>query len=132
MATEVSSHKVVTIGNRPKYSYRYSMKDENGRNAYLKHSDAEKDIGVTVDSKLDFEAHINEKINKANRTMGLIRRSFEYLDQENFLLLYKALVRPHLEYANAVWSPYKKKHIDALEAVQRSTKLVPALRYKVE
>ena len=31
--------------------------------------------------------------------MGLIRRSFIHLDEEMFLNLYKALVRPHLEYA---------------------------------
>ena len=37
--------------------------------------------------------------------MNLIRRTFVYLHKENFLLLYKALVRPHLEYAHAVWSP---------------------------
>jgi hypothetical protein len=49
---------------------------------------------------------MNEKINKANSTMGLIRRTFTCLYEETFLLLYKALVRPHLEYANALWSPY--------------------------
>ena len=61
--------------------------------------------------------------------MNLIRRTFVYLHKENFLLLFKALVRPHLEYAHAVWSPHLKKHIQALENVQRrATKLVPELK----
>ena len=53
--------------------------------------------------------HIAEKVNKANSVVGAIRRSFEYLDEDTFKKLYTALVRPHLEYANAVWNPYKKE-----------------------
>ena len=33
--------------------------------------------------------------------------------------LFKALVRPILEYGNAVWSPYMRKDINAIEDVQR-------------
>ena len=51
--------------------------------------------------------------------MGLIRRSFIHLDEEMFLKLYKALVRPHLEYANVIWHPTKIKDITAIENVQR-------------
>ena len=41
---------------------------------------------------------------------------------------YTNLVRLHLEYANAVWNPYKMKHIDMIENVQRrATRLVPVL-----
>ena len=38
-------------------------------------------------------------------------------------------MRSHLEYGQTVWSPYKLKHIDALEAVQRrATKILPNLK----
>ena len=41
----------------------------------------------------------------------------------------QALVRPHLEYAEAVRSPFTKKDIDTIENVQkRATKLIPSLR----
>ena len=44
-------------------------------------------------------------------------------------MLYKALVRPHVEYANSIWSPYKKGDIEAIEKVQkRATKLVISLK----
>ena len=69
-----------------------------------------------------------EKINKANQKIGLIRRSFMHLDKETFLMLYKSLIRPQLEYANQVWAPRLKKHKTLLENVQRrATKLVPGL-----
>jgi len=44
-------------------------------------------------------------------------------------MLYKAMVRPDVEYANAIWSPYKKGEIEAIEKVQkRATKLVISLK----
>jgi hypothetical protein len=51
-------------------------------NTTLEHVEKEKDIGVTIDSKLTFEHHMNEKINKTNSTMGLIGRTFTCLDEE--------------------------------------------------
>ena len=46
-----------------------------------------------------------------------------------FVLLFRALVRPILEYAQSVWSPYLKKHIDMIENVQRrSTKVIPGFK----
>ena len=92
----------------------------------------EKDIGVTIDGKLNFEKHIQIQINKASMMVGIIRRSFKFMDMETFCLLFKALVRPHLEYASRVWSPYKKKHIESIGNVQRTcraTKMLPGLSY---
>jgi len=41
---------------------------------------------------------------------------------------YEGRVRSHLEYANSVWYPKRKSHIDKLERVQkRATKLIPEL-----
>ena len=65
-------------------------------------TDYGKDLGVSVDKKLSFNVHINEKVNKANAIMGIIRRSFRHLNPDTFSRLYKALVRPHLQYAVSV------------------------------
>ncbi len=46
-----------------------------------------------------------------------------------FCLLYNSQVKPHLEYTNAVWSPYKMKDFEAIENVQWSaTRQVPSLK----
>ena len=53
------------------------------------------------------------------------------MSERMFVMLFKALVRPHLEYASPVWTPHLLKDIRELEAVQRrATKQVPSLRNK--
>ena len=47
--------------------------------------------------------HCKEKINIAYSYLGIIKRNFIYLDEDAFVMLYKSLVRSHLEYANSVW-----------------------------
>ena len=60
---------------------------------------------------------------------ALLRTTFQYLDAESFVLLYKTLVRTHLEFANSIWHPYKIKHIDMTENVQRwATKQLPGFK----
>ena len=117
--------KTMHIGNNNSEPMSYKLKpDISGMDI----TTSEKDVGVIIDNKLSFDMHIAEKVNKANSVVGAIRRSFEYLDKDTFKKLYTALVRPHLEYANAVWNPYKKKDVTTLENVQRrATKMVPGL-----
>ncbi|ELT99646.1 hypothetical protein CAPTEDRAFT_138222, partial [Capitella teleta] len=43
---------------------------------------------------------------KSNSIMALIRRTYTYLDNHTFLLLYKSFARPHIDYANQVWKPH--------------------------
>ena len=116
--------KIIEIGQN-KMNYNYKLGETS-----LKHMDFEKDIGVTVDKDLKFEIHMQEKINKANTIMGIIRRSFTYLDCNMFNKLYKALVRPHLEYANPVWSPSLQKNKIAIENVQkRATRCIGEIKH---
>ncbi len=94
----------------------------------VKYSNIEKDLGVEVDSQLTFSEHMINKTKKANMMAGWIRRSFHYMNQEIFRLLYKTMVRCHVEYCVPVWSPYLNKDIDLIEEVQiRATKMVPGL-----
>ena len=63
----------------------------------------EKDLGITFDVNLKFDIHISNITKKANQMIGIIRRTFSYMDKHIFLKLYKALVRSHLEYGNVIW-----------------------------
>ena len=117
--------KVMHIGNHPPET-NYTMRQSDNTILDIRDEMTERDLGVAIYNHLNFKLHISQTVSQANRLLGMIRRSFEHLDQETFLYLYKGLIRPKLEYAQAVWNPYLQGSIYAIEAVQRrATKLIP-------
>ena len=71
---------------------------------------------------------MRSKVSQANRLIGLIKITFESLDDEMFTNLYNTLICPLLEYCVQAWSPHLRKDIVLLENVQRrATKLVRRL-----
>ena len=112
--------------------HQYCMKKQNSdEKVKLNPSVVEKDLGVLVDKDLKFTQHIESQVKKANRLLGLIRRSFTFMDKECMKQLFTSLVRPHLEFGNVAWAPYLEKHIKAIENVQhRATKMIPGLKNK--
>ena len=104
------------------------MNIDIGQKQELKFIDEEKDLGVIVDSKLKFSSLIVNQVKKANRLMGLIRRSYNFLDIVSFKYLFISLIRPHLEYCVTVWYPLLKKDEDLIENVlRRASKMLPRL-----
>ena len=102
---------------------KYSMGDHN-----LDISHCEKDLGIFIDDKLNFEKHITSCVNKANSIMAIARKTFNYMDKSTFKYIFKGLVRPHLEYGAPLWNPHTVKTKELIENVQRrATKLVPGL-----
>ena len=71
-----------------------------------------------MDPKLKFDQHVELIANKANRMLGLITRSFIFLDGPTVKKLYSSLVRPILEYGNVIWAPTLKRDQRILENVQ--------------
>ena len=94
-------------------------------------TEEERDLGVTIHKSLKPSCHIAHSVKRANQMLGMIRRSFQYKDIKTMLfnlLLYKSMVRPHLEYAVQAWCPNKISDIKLLEGVQRRfTKCIPDL-----
>ena len=119
--------KVMTIGNSDTH-YDYHMTKQDGTVIKVERSSLERDLGVLVDEHLSFSEHIHKISCTATGIMAVIRRTYTDLDADCFLLLYKALIRPHLEYCATIWSPYKMKDIETIEKVQkRATKQVKGL-----
>ena len=79
-------------------------------------------LGVTLSADLTWGKHISYITHKTRKLIGMFFRNFyKFSNQDTCtsLKLYKSLIRPHLKYASAVWSPYSAKDIKTIEDVQK-------------
>ena len=76
-------------------------------------------LGLNIDSKLNFNEHINNICKKANTTRAFVARITKLCPRKVKEDAYKTLVRPRLEYASAVWNPHTLNKINQIEAIQR-------------
>lgn len=85
----------------------------------LKRVNEYKYLGLTINSKLNWNQHIENTIKKARCKLFFLRRTLKYANSETKLIAYNSLVRSVLEYANVIWFPYTKSGIESIEKVQR-------------
>ena len=90
----------------------------------------ELDLGATMNANMKVSEQCRIAASKGNHVLGMIRRNITYNEKSLIVPLYKAIVRPHLEYCIQAWNPHLRKDIDMHEKLQRrATKLIPGLRY---
>ena len=76
-------------------------------------------LGIDLDNKLTMENHINKSVCKANKKLYMIYKIRRCLSKKTTALLYKQLVRPHLEYCDFLIDSSLKKHIEKFDNVQK-------------
>ena len=93
-------------------------------NSIISPSDSHKHLGMILDSKLNFKCHLSEKISKANKGIGIIKRLYNFLPRATLVNIYKTFVRPHLDYGDVIYdNPSNVTFCQMIESVQYNAAL---------
>uniref|UniRef100_A0A8C5LXA5 Reverse transcriptase domain-containing protein n=1 Tax=Leptobrachium leishanense TaxID=445787 RepID=A0A8C5LXA5_9ANUR len=125
LSFNVDKCKIMHLGRKnPRAEYRIF-------DTVLTSTSEERDLGVIISEDLRVSSQCNRASGIAGRMLGCVGRGISSRKREVLMPLYRALVRPHLEYCVQYWRPYLQKDIDILERVQRrATKMVYGLKEK--
>ena len=111
---------------KPAHEVTFSRKTKNITypNLYLKNlsiakTASQKHFGLNLDTRLSFSDHINEKIGKAIKVVGLLHRLQSILPRSSLLPIYMSFVRPILDYGNVTYyQPSNASFSSKIEPVQ--------------
>ena len=124
LSISYSKCSIMTIGSH-KITFPFSL----GTNV-IAQVETVNDLGVLINSKLNFKNHIHQIVNKANQRKSLIFRCFLTRNPSHLKRAFITYTRPLLEYASTVWSPSYITEIFLIESVQRDfTKRIPGLSH---
>lgn len=75
-------------------------------------------LGVLLTEDLHWREHINSITKSANQTLGYLRRNLHFANPSLKRLAYITFIRPKLEYASSIWSPWQNNLINDIESIQ--------------
>ena len=117
--------KIIHFGKKNKNA-QYTIFDHiNNTRIPLESSTQERDLGIQINSNLKSSAQCNHAASKANRMLGLTKRTFHSRNPFLWKKLYTTYIRPQMEFAIPAWNPCLIKDINVLEKVQRRSTKVP-------
>ena len=69
----------------------------------------QKHLGLYRNEKLNFSHHINVKMSKAKKGVGIMKRLLSTLPRKALITIYKSFIRPHLDYCNVIYDQPNNK-----------------------
>ena len=64
---------------------------------------SQKHLGLVLDQQLNFNDHIQSKMTKCYKMIGIIKRLSVNTPRDALLRIYKSFIRPHLDYGDIIY-----------------------------
>ena len=74
---------------------------------------------MVLDQHLSWNDHIKKTASKATKVIGFLQRNLYQCPPLVKSNIYKAMVRPIMEYSSTIWDPHTSVNINRVESVQR-------------
>ena len=88
-------------------------------------------LGITIDSGLTWSQHIASQSKKAAQMLGCLARARHLIPPHHMTTLYKAKIRPLLEYCSTVWGSACDTHLNLLDQVEKRAARIVGPTFKV-
>ena len=82
-------------------------------------------MGIYLDKELAFKHHINEKINKANKGIGIICKLNNILPSHPLFTIYRSFVRPHLDNGDVIYDQAENESVNSKTEQLNTTIILP-------
>ena len=93
-------------------------------NSSVVQSQSQKNLGMFLDTKLDFSEHFRNMLNKVNKTIGLLRKLRYSLPRSALITIYKSFIRRHIDYGDIVYDQaYNESFHQKLESIHYNASL---------
>ena len=76
-------------------------------------------LGVLIDHKLSWKSHIDHVKRKMSKTIAILFRSKEILNQKSLYLLYCSLIIPYMTYCVELWGNTYKTNVNPIFILQK-------------
>lgn len=111
----VNKTKAMMISNKKVNTSNVSIKIDNEIIEFVSEI---KYLGVIIDSKLNFEKHVDYICKKASRKVGVLNRIKNKIKTEQRICLYKSIIAPHFEYCPTIIFLLNETQIARLQKIQ--------------
>ena len=107
--------KVVSFSRKANVVHPYTLDGSE-----ISRSSVVRDLGILIDSRLNFNYHVSKVINDSLRILGIISRiTRDFQNYTCILNLFRALVLSRLDFCSTVWNSLGVTQALRLECIQR-------------
>ena len=114
----VNTQKTMTLILPPKITNPSPDIEIQFLNSSISANDQIKYLGITIDSRLNFEKHIGIVAKKISRSLGVMCKLRNVLPPKALLVLYYSMIHPHLLYGITIWGNTYEKYLKRLRTLQ--------------
>ncbi|CAF4937092.1 unnamed protein product [Pieris macdunnoughi] len=76
-------------------------------------------LGVDISNDVQFRGHLEGKAKLASKKLGVLSKARRYFTPGHRMQLYKAQIRPHMEYCSHLWAGAPQYQLLPLDRIQR-------------